>query len=283
MSGREVNSNCEFLDPKYWHYEDKQWLASRKTEWREVQHVNKIWGGMLIDGRGVLAAHKAFFFKGEYEIDKLGLISGDGRMGGLNLFRYHPELANSVCESIVKFYDHPRRAGNMAGTLKKLFDCGGHKRYSPEYGFMGGREARVIEYFCSERAIDIMEKYDVNYGYSLSPRRLIRFLASGLNYVLNGMPNPWHPGQYLWKVAKRMLPSADDPSVLELLQSRACKNFITALEKIAYFDSHPKTAKNDPHAIALRNELLNELTGSQEDLPDIILILWGQVKGKNGS
>jgi hypothetical protein len=264
----------DFLDPSAWRTEDKAWVATRKEEWRFIQPILKINEDMMTAKRGYLPAHKQFFFKGilpeEYHVH--GWPAFGGKIP-LFVIWYHPEINDEICTAVLENCNQSRQAAaTIAESLNRLFWLCNDKKYDRRYGFMGGKEEWAVKYLCSPRAFEIANYHDWPLNNSMRPSKVVSHVSGGFHCVLNNVgTNPWHPGQYLWNHLIDVFDEVDN----DLMIGNLCEAF----KKVIYFDEHYQTAKDDSHAIALKDKLLKEFK-ERDDIPDGIRALWEKAKAE---
>ncbi|MGD8940920.1 MAG: hypothetical protein PVJ72_16160 [Gammaproteobacteria bacterium] len=262
----------DFIDKSKWHTDDKDWIESRKEEWRYIQRILKINENMLAAGRGYLPVHKKFFFKGELP-EEYRINGGEVFGGKLPLFViwYHPDINDAICEAVLENCNQSAAAaGAIVASLDRLFWLCSDKKYDRLYGFMGGREAWAVKYLCSPRAFEIAKNHEWSLTNSMSPNKVVRHVSAGFHCVLNTTStSPWHPGQYLWDYLIQVFDKIDN----ELALNNLCEAF----KKVIYFDEHYLTAKDDKYAIALKDKLLTEFE-QRKDIPEGIRVLWERAK-----
>ncbi len=266
-------SRFDFLDSSAWHYEDKAWLVQRKDEWKYIQKNLKLCASTLISGKNFLSAHKNFFFKGEYEVDRVGIKAGTGYLSPLFLIWYYPDLSSNFCDRLLDSYSaEVKLARNIEYEHKRLFDHARKDGFDKAYGLMGGREEWAVKCLCGQSARAIMDKFDVSYRYVLSPNQSIKYFCNGMNCVLRGMNNPWHPGQYL---SDFVLSNTN-----EGIEQMRMQRLLNVFKSIQYFEQDPNTAKDDEYAVALRDKTLARFE-KPEGISEYTMSLWHQA-GEEG-
>jgi hypothetical protein len=260
-----------FLDTGVWRPKDKAWKAERKIEWGFISNnLKQVHYELLGKTSGYITAHKWLFFEGHVS-EEDEPVGGDDFNAQLPffLFWYHPELTDAVCEQIIDYFSQDTyMARALSDSQRAFFLCADNEKYKKEYGFMGGREELVFMHLMGEKAMQIISDY--GHGTFSSSDAIASSCYNGLNSVLRALNSPWHPGQFFWN-------NHIKPIFHEVREPRLTR-YKNIFKMILFFDKHPKTGKDDPHAIALREKLLAEYEAGE--LPDAMNKLWEEAKAE---
>lgn len=260
------------LDRSAWKDSDKEWLKSRKEEWKQIQKNLKPMKGWL---RGsYLKHHKALYFEGIIDDDVYKYIGGKEFGHALPLFImwYHPDRS---LERYQKIFNEwlAINYGALNKSRSLLFELPSEE-FTSEYGMLGGREKDIVA--ALNPSFDPSESTDKNrsgesYRFCLSPGLIAKYCFNGIKpLVLGKERNPYSPGVYLWFHLCENIHNLTD----EVRRDR----WKICLQKILSYDFE----SNDPGSIGyqLARKLLDQY--ESRDLPEPMLAFWDEAKAELG-
>jgi hypothetical protein len=142
----------QYWNTDAWHFNDKEWLTARKQEWKHVQKNLKLIARTEFKDSNYLKAHKEFFFKGSVS-DDLIKWSGDREFGYILPFFviwYHPSITKQELDNLMAMGCRNVTKATSMARVREIWDkvwTPKVDRYSPNYGFCGGKEKLIAEVF----------------------------------------------------------------------------------------------------------------------------------------
>lgn len=271
-----------YWNPEDWTVDDKDWLATRKQEWRYIQHNLKLFSSTTFRG-SYLKHHKRLFFEGQVEADILAE-HGDYAfefMLPLFVLWYHPNLNESVVKSVLdtrfESFSHALTLSKCRELINKLWKQSATK-FKEEYGFMGGRERPIVEALWGEPLVGAV--FDgANPKHPRSTTRLnmvnsylvANFYWGSVRSVLrNGKKNQYAPGQYLFRHAM---------AVSDNLEAVSYRIIRRVASSVLFFDDSPITDKENDVSLAKRDAMLESYRNGA--FHDEVQRIWDDVKSGN--
>jgi hypothetical protein len=184
-----------------WKPDDKQWMAQRKKDWRQVQLSLDVMRNIK---KKYYKYHKELFFTGEVDQsdDMVFSVKEGSEPFDFMIFFYemwyHPSPSLSVFQEIFDAQTLPSTLLRARDILFKFQT----QQFSEDYGMLGGREELFVKVLLpsnnwqEERWFEHAKK---GYPLCMHPDLLLKECNRAAQPILHGrIFNPYAPGQYLW-------------------------------------------------------------------------------------
>ena len=288
-----LDDNFWVPDHEEWGELNKQNLAERKEEWKKIQPSLKELARLRRNPSGYLSVHKSLFFKGVLpEPEKIAIkdslqTTGIGGASDklffsfpLFYFWYHPKLTSAVIEAMFARFIQPPiavmfkdkvTATAIKASRETYFKLQGLHRGYDEYGIMGGREELLAPYFILGSRTGTAENAYRTGWFGPSCRGLLRQMMTGMSVLSGKKPykdygivyarNPLGMGQFVWPqvshyLQRHFINELSDPESANIeLDLKLVENMV---QKVLFFDDHPKAHRKDSLAIACRDRILGQ-------------------------
>lgn len=184
-----------------WRSEDKEWMAARKQEWRQVsKNLDLIHDQNFKVPKRLRKHHKELFFYGTIYRELSATPSPFGNCQLFFLMWYYPEPSVEIFQ---KFCGAPPALGQLEIARKMLLDYSFLNR--GDYGLLGGREEFFVKTLipsldCDEALIfqangAVLKDFSPETVFNKCVRHSLGLLSSRQP---NKWPSPYIVGQYLW-------------------------------------------------------------------------------------
>jgi hypothetical protein len=256
------------MSDSLWQPDNKEWMAQRKKEWRQVQEVLKILG-MIKKQHYPLHKELFFFGKVDPELSEPGMGGGKAFFGALCFFElwYHPVISLEAYQAI---FDRQQSPNNLKLSGDLLLKYQGYE-YPQEYGMLGGREELMVKTLFPSLHYDEVKEFSGQFRdkpYHLCPPSGVLFNAwvAGTRAVFRER-NLNAPGQYLWEHV------IHNPLRLSGGEIEAAKSFFNVIKNYEKIDQLPQSNTKG-------KELARQLTQrfNAGEFPEPLNRLWKEVK-----
>lgn len=260
-------------DNSAWHPENKDWLKSRKDEWKKIEVVLKALKPFLVKGSYV-KHHKELFFKGTISGEEQIKYAGGHEFGfAYSLFWmwYHPEPSLEKFDEIVR-QTHNYPSLDEARFRLLEYGAGILDGMDREYGVFGGREKWMTPVLVRSVDRDDVWKAEGRGKFELSiPPNIMAIRCVALSGLLmaNQRVNPYMPGRYLWPMLDKVFH--------EVTEERRFGDVREIVRLTLTFDEREGPHHEDRHARELRDELLGPY--KDRSYSPAMLALWDDVAG----
>lgn len=256
------------FDNSAWNIDDKEWLQSRKDEWRHIQKNLKKMKGWL---RGsYLKHHKTLFFEGFVEEQMFQRLGGYefGHALPLFLMWYHPVSSRESIQSVFDDWHEPnglKRARNLLFELPS-------DQFVSDYGMLGGRESDIVAVLNPSGNIENKREFQnarESYLLCMHPDNVAQYCLGGIYpHIMGESVNPYSPGQFLWNGLCANIQNVTQPAWVKLL-----RDLITAILR---YDLESNTEES----VGFR--LASKLKGQYErrDFPEAMLAFWDEINAE---
>ncbi len=278
-----------------WRPDDKEWLAERKKEWRQVSKNLDL----IHDKNGKLPKrlrkhHKELFFYGKIYQE---VVTGDpSPFGFCQLFYlmwYFPEPSEDV------FREFCGASPAKGHQLKKARDMLLDYSYlgKGDYGLLGGREELFVKVLIPplDCKVELVFQPNGEVLQGLWPIRIFEACVFGTKNMLNtrktnSRPNPYTIGQYLWDQMDYAFDHYyDQLSTIdkygrnfflfgepERRQPSKVSYLFELLDMILDFDERERAPRDNPVAVALRERLLSRF--NSRGFSPRLMAIWDEAK-----
>ncbi|WP_147250945.1 hypothetical protein [Arenicella xantha] len=292
-----LDDNAWVPDHEEWEEYNRNNLEQRKQEWKNITPILKQFAFMTSVKTGYLTVHKSLFFKGrlpsEYKVEiskkkNPCIEAGDKLFYCFPLFYlwYHPMLNEQVIENLFEklttdpfVYRRPDyiSAEGISSMLRSFFRVQNEYDAFKDYGMMGGREEILAPYFLLGSKNGTVENSFRTGWFNPSLKTLLSGMFPG-TWVLQGKyedkklgqvysVNPYGTGQYVWAKVSKYIERHFNDEIHQAGDDRKydvkLKFIDDVIERVLFFDEHPKTVKEDPFAIACRDRLLSQYRNNE--------------------
>ena len=145
-----TENNERFWDQSYWHFDDKDWRAVRKDEWKIVQNNLKRFAITEFRG-GYMKEAKNLFFKGEVS-DQIYVEAGAYVLGStlpVLLIWFHPNFNEHEQAKFIEWSVSSARAIKAMEKSRAFCSLFAPKimedEFEDKYGLFGGKEEKIAE------------------------------------------------------------------------------------------------------------------------------------------